>query len=165
MPELELIVQHEPERRRVIGGIIVLLLFMVILGLMIWPAWSAFDLDWFLVPHVGVWLYISGKSAYRIYHIRSQHLRIGPAGISWRLSNELAFLMELWRPPISQGEVAWSDITELDQKLNGIHIHVGEKEHVLPLNNFEYAPRQQIKAAIREFHTDLAHEKVTETAP
>ena len=47
---------------------------------------------------------------------------------------------------------------------NGIHIHVGEKEHIVPFNNFDYAPRQEIKAAIAEFYTGHENVPVTETA-
>jgi hypothetical protein len=95
----------------------------------------------------------------RIRYLRSLFLRIDDNGFSWRLIDGVEFLQQM-RPPISEHALRWESVRALHHEATGIRFHLNEKKDVfLPLSNFSYTQRQDIKRAIglhaSEYHITI----------
>ena len=74
--------------------------------------------------------------------------RIDDNGCSWRLIDGGEMLQRM-RPPISEHMVRWESVRELHHEASGIRFSFHDKKDVfLPLSDFSYAQRQDIKRVI-----------------
>lgn len=89
------------------------------------------------------------QSLYRVRYLKALYIRADDTGIRWRLIAEMEILQRL-RPPISEAKLAWQNITHVRNMATGMYFTVRgeEKERYLPMSNFSYAQRREIKHAI-----------------
>lgn len=98
-------------------------------------------------------LYFLTSAGLQARHLRSQFLRIGDGGISWRMLEGLAGDRML-RPPYSVADLAWGELRSVREEASGIRFRLtDEREAFLPLSQLVYAQRQEIKRVLH-LHLD-----------
>lgn len=156
MYKLEIKLQPHWKKRQTILFIVTValtlaLLYMISVNLFQDPVMGAI--------HGAIFLVFILQSIYRVRYLKALYLRINDLTISWRLIAELDIQQRL-RPPISEAELAWHDITRVRNMATGMYFTVQgeEEEHYLPLSNFSYAQRQEIKSAVAAHAGDFDEE-------
>lgn len=98
--------------------------------------------------------FLAVESVSRVRFLKSLFLRINAEGISWRLVVGLEILNR--RPPNSSASLRWDQISAIRQEATELRISIqGEEDDLcLPLSQFNYAQRQNIKAAIAAHFDD-----------
>ena len=100
-----------------------------------------------------VWAVLLGQALLRLRYLKALYLRINDEGMSWRLIVGIDYSNNI-RPPVSDATLSWKDITGIRQEATGMRVAVvGKKDELLlPLSNFSYAQRQEIKRAVAEHY-------------
>lgn len=97
---------------------------------------------------MAVMVMMTAVAVLRIWHVRSLFLRINDDGCTWRLIAGVDIPQQT-RPPISEHMVRWETVRVLRHEASGIRVNPDENTEVfLPLSNFSYAQRQEIKRVV-----------------
>lgn len=102
--------------------------------------------------------FLAVDSVSRVRFLKSLFFRINAEGIAWRLVVGLEILNR--RPPNSSASLRWDEISSIRQGATELRITIHDKKDdlLLPLSQFNYAQRQDIKAAISA-HCDVLGEQ------
>lgn len=134
----------------ILGGLVALVvaagLIAVVLRLATIGSLDA-DSPWMILQilyFVGFTLQMTSRARY----LKGQRLRISNDGISWRLINGSAILLNS-RPPISEEQFTWTDLQSAQKEASGYRFFLkNEKEAFIPLSFFTYAQRQDINSCV-----------------
>lgn len=123
---------------------------------MLWVIWYRNGTEDFSLVHLVqlfAFAFLAVESVSRVRFLKSLFLRIDAEGISWRLVVGLEILNR--RPPNSSASLRWDEISAIRQEATELRISIhGVKDDLqLPLSQFNYAQRQNIKAAVEAHFT------------
>jgi hypothetical protein len=133
------------QRKQWIG----LTFFLIMTGAFVWRLFYDVTREPFMTSTQAiVWAVITVMMMLRIRYLKSIFLRIDDNGFSWRLV-EGGDMLQRMRPPISEHVVRWESVRELHHEASRIRFSFHDKKDVfLPLSDFSYAQRQDIKRVI-----------------
>ncbi|MBR9973944.1 MAG: hypothetical protein KFF77_00035 [Bacteroidetes bacterium] len=148
MRELDIKLMLPLQKRHWIFFFLSMLLIALLLWMMGWgithdPSFGSFQLLFFT--------FLMLQSAYRLRYLKSLYLRIGEAGLSWRLIDGVEYFQQ-WRPPISEHALRWERLRGVRHEASGMRCLLDDDATVfLPLSNLSYAQRQEVKR-VTELH-------------
>ncbi len=125
---------------------------------MLWVIWYRYGTEEQSFVHwvqMFAFAFLAAESVSRVRFLKSLFLRINAEGISWRLVVGLEILNR--RPPNSSAALRWDEIAAIRQEATELRISIhGAKDDLqLPLSQFNYAQRQDIKAAVAANFTEM----------
>jgi hypothetical protein len=128
------------------------ILSSLLLTLVMWMLLRGITHDpFFASTQLVIWIFLMLHSAYRIRYLKSLNLRIGEAGLAWRLIDGVEYFQQL-RPPISEQHLRWERMRGVRHEATGMRCVLDDGSAVfLPLSNFSYSQRQDIKR-VSELH-------------
>lgn len=125
---------------------ILLLLSSAILVALPWTFFFGITQDpFYATTQVVVFLFLIGQSILRLRYLKSLALRIDEDGLAWRLIDGIDVFQRM-RPPISEHKVRWDALRGVRHEATGMRCFLRDGADIfLPLSNFSYAQRQDIK--------------------